>query len=168
MRIFWKGALSRKPLLFLCVCMTLVLGCFGDSTDEARPDSAKKGLKKSLLFPGFGQFGEKQYLKGVVFSGTEIFCIIQAVIHDRRGNDFYWKYRMSQTRSDAVENRRMTERNDRTRNAFIIAGAGVWILNMVDMLVFVKKKQRKKVSLDPLSGYEHASQTVRLGFRLHF
>lgn len=168
MRIFLKGALSRKPLLFLCAWLTLVLGCFGDSTDEARPDSVKKELKKSLLFPGLGQFGEKQYLKGIVFSGTEIFCIIQAVIHDHRGNDYYWKYRMSQTGSDAMEYRRMTERNDRTRNAFIIAGAGVWILNMVDMLVFVKKKYRKKVSLSPSSSYEHANKTVRLGFRLHF
>lgn len=168
MRISLKDALSRKSLLFFCVWLALVLGCLGDSADEAQPDSAKKELKKSLLFPGLGQFGEKQYLKGIAFSGAEIFCIIQAVIHDRRGNDFYWKYRMSQTGSDAVEYRRMTERNDRTRNAFIVAGAGVWLLNMVDMFVFVKKKYRKMVSLSTSTGYEHASKTVRLGFQLHF
>src|SRR5512137_2684486 len=132
MRISLRDGLSKKPLLFLCVCLTLVAGCFADSSEDAPPDPAKRQLKKSLLFPGLGQFSEKQYLKGVAFSGAEIFCIVEAIVANHRGNDSYWKYRMSGTGTDALEYRRLTERNDRTRNAFILAGAGIWILNMVD------------------------------------
>ena len=165
--------MSRNRPLFFFFCLILAVGRIGAQSGDAHPgdvlpDPIRNVLKKSLLFPGLGQFHEKQYLKGVLFSGTEIFCIIEAVIHNQRGNDAYWKYRMSQTVEDAVEFRGLTERHDRTRNAFIAAGAGVWILNMVDMLLFAKKKYRKKVLLTTSTDYEHEWKTVRLGFCFRF
>lgn len=135
---------------------------------DAPSDPIRNVLKKSLLFPGLGQFYEKQYLKGAVFSGAEIFCIIGAVIHNHQGNVAYWNYRMSQTVEEAVEFRRLTERHDRTRNAFIVAGAGVWVFNMVDMLLFAKKKYRKKVLLTTSTDYEHEWKTARLGLCFRF
>ena len=173
MRISLRDSLSRNGPLFFFFCLILAVGRIGAQSGNAhpgdvQPDPIQKVLKKSLLFPGLGQLYEKQYLKGAVFSGAELFCIIEAVIQNYRGNDAYWKYRMSQTVEDAVEFRGLTERHDRTRNTFIAAGAGVWILNMVDMLLSAKKKFRKKVMLTTSADYEHEWKSVRLGFCFRF
>ncbi len=165
--------MSRNRPLFFLFCLILAAGRIGAQSGntqpgEVPPDPIQKVLKKSLLFPGLGQFYEKQYLQGADFSGAELFCIIEAVIQNRRGNDAYWSYRMSQTVEEAVDFRRLTDRHDRTRNAFIAAGAGIWVLNMVDMLLFARKKYRKKVLLTTSTDYEHEWKTVRLGFCFRF
>lgn len=173
MRISWRERLSRNRLPLFFFCLMLAVVPVGAQSGDAKPvdaqsDPIRNVLKKSLFFPGLGQFWEKQYLKGAVFSGAEIFCIIEAVIHNHRGNVAYWNYRMSQTVEDAAEFRGLTERHDRTRNAFIVAGAGVWVCNMVDMLLFARKKYRKKISLTTSTDVEHEWKTVRLGFCFRF
>jgi len=88
--------------------------------------------------------GEKQYAKAALFGGAEIFCLAQVLIFISKGNNAYNKYRAAIDYEAAVEFRARTEKYDRRRNTAILAAAGVWVLNMIDMFVFAKKKYGKK------------------------
>ena len=138
--------------------------------EEKAPEDARlrKALKMSLLFPGLGQLGEKQYAKAVLFSAAEVFCLVQAVANARRGNSAYWKYRTAATAGDAVEWRSETERLDRRRNTAILAAAGVWVLNMVDIFVHAKKKYGREKSLAFHPFYHHESQAYGAGVTCRF
>ena len=128
----------------------------------------RKALERSLLFPGLGQLGEKQYVKAALFGSAEILCLAQVLIFMGKGNNAYKKYRDAIDYETAVGFRLQTEKYDRRRNTAILAAAGVWALNMIDIFIFAKKKYGKKalISLNPY--YNHENKTIGAGLRFHF
>ena len=115
---------------------------------ETDPESkSRKTLEKSLLFPGWGQIHEKQYVKGVLFMAAETFCIIQSIIHDSKANQLYDKYKIAENSDDAVYYRNETIQFDKGRNAYMLAGAAIWIINLLDIYIFTNKKPKKGVKL---------------------
>ncbi len=68
----------------------------------------------------------------------------------------------------AVEFRAQTEKYDRRRNTAILAAAGVWALNMIDMFVFAKKKYGKNAAIGFQPYYNHENKTIGAGLRFHF
>lgn len=138
--------------------------------EEAGPESPRlrKALERSLLFPGLGQLYEKQYLKAALFASAEAFCIVEAVIHARKGNDAYRRYRDAASPEAALAWRGETERCDRRRNTALLAAAGVWVLNMADMFVSAKKKygRGKSVAIHPF--YHQESHACGAGITCRF
>ncbi|MCX6554212.1 MAG: DUF5683 domain-containing protein [Candidatus Aminicenantes bacterium] len=128
----------------------------------------RKALERSLLFPGLGQLGEKQYLKAALFGGAEIFCLVQVLIFMGKGNEAYRNYRDAGDPAAVMEFRAQTEKYDRQRNTAILAAAGVWALNMVDILIFAKKKYGRKASIGFQPYYRYENKTIGAGLRLHF
>jgi hypothetical protein len=128
----------------------------------------RKALERSLLFPGLGQLGEKQYVKAALFGGAEIFCLAQVLIFMGKGNNAYKEYRAATDPVTVLEFRSQTEKYDKQRNTAILAAAGVWVLNMIDMLVFAKKKYGKKASIGFQPWYNHENKTIGAGLRFHF
>lgn len=127
--------------------------------EEARPDDGRrrKALERSLLFPGLGQLYEKQYLKAALFASAEIACLVLVVVNIGKGNEAYRGYRNAQDMEAAVRWRGETERLDRRRNAAILAAAGVWALNMVDIFASARKKygREKSLAFHPFYCHEH-------------
>jgi len=160
--------LRKSAALFLLA--VLLAGPAALRGEEKSPGDARlrKALKMSLLFPGLGQLSEKQYVKAVLFSAAEVFCLVQVVANARQGNSAYWKYRTAATAGDAVEWRSETERLDRRRNTAILAAAGVWVLNMVDIFVHAKKKYGREKSLAFHPFYHHESQAYGAGITCRF
>jgi hypothetical protein len=154
-------------LLLLAV---LLSGPFLLRTEEKKPepDRLRQVLEKSLLFPGLGQLAEKQYAKGAVFAASEIACLMLVVINARRGNNAYREYRDARSTSTAVEWRQQAERFDRRRNTAILAGAGVWVCNMVDIFIFAKKKYRQNESVAFHPFYNHENQAIGAGCTCRF
>ena len=138
--------------------------------EEAKPEPERlrKALERSLLFPGLGQLYEKQYAKAALFATAELFCLAQVVIDARKGNEAYHNYRDAGDKAAAVEWRRETERHDRRRNTAILAAAGVWVLNMVDIFVFVKRKYGRERSLAFHPFYCHEHQAYGAGITCRF
>ena len=128
----------------------------------------RKALERSLLFPGLGQLGEKQYVKAALFAGAEIFCLVEVVIFMSKGNDAYGHYRDAADPAAVVEFRRLTEKYDRRRNTAILAAAGVWVLNMIDIFVFAKKKYGKNAAVGFTPFYNHENKAIGAGLRFHF
>ncbi len=140
------------------------------ATEDLKPESGRirKTLGKSLLFPGLGQLAEKQYVKAAVFAAAEIFCLAQVVINARKGNDAYQNYRNADDIASAMEWRSRTRRCDRRRNTAILAASGVWVLNMVDIFIYAKKKYGRERSVVFHPFYHHENQAYGVGITCRF
>ncbi len=135
---------------------------------KPEPDRLRQALEKSLLFPGLGQLAEKQYVKAVVFASAEIFCLLKVAVYIGQGNKAYHNYRDAKDAVAASAWRLQTAKYDRRRNTAILAGAGVWILNMIDIFVFAKKKYGRNTALAFHPYYNHENQTFGAGFSYCF
>lgn len=143
-----------KPIITLLILLILSLfsspTCFSQDEGEEQGTSDQKkisSLQKSLLIPGWGQIAEKRYLEGVLFLTAETFCIYKIFLYNHKGNDYYDLYKKADNVGDATEYRDLTEKYDTRRNRFILAAAGVWIINLVDIYFIVKKKDKKERNL---------------------
>ena len=135
------------------------------NTPQPEKSPLRKALERSLLFPGLGQLGEKQYVKAALFGGAEIFCLIQVFVYMGKGNNAYNEYRDATDPLAVIEFRGQTEKYDKQRNTAILAAAGVWVLNMIDILVFAKKKYGKKASIGFQPYYNHENKTIGVSLR---
>ena len=142
---------SDKPIIyFLILLLFISLPCL--SQDEKgeegiSPESKFTSLQKSLLIPGWGQMSEKRYLEGILFLSVEVFCLYKVISYNHKSNDYYSLYKNADNVSDALEYRDLTENYDHKRNRFILAVAGVWIINLIDIYFIVKKKDKKERNL---------------------
>lgn len=134
----------------------------------ARDPRQRKALEKSLLFPGLGQLYEKQYAKAALFGLAETACLALVIVYFARGNDAYREYRQAATALDARIWRQETERLDRRRNTALLAAAGVWALNLADILVFTRKKYGREKSLAIQPFYRHENQAYGAGVICRF
>ena len=141
---------GNKIVISLLIIIFLCISCFGQDKkvkEEVSPKSKFTSLQKSLLIPGWGQFAEKRYLKGVLFLSAEIFCIYKIFSNNHKSNDYYTLYKAADNTSDAVNYRELTEKYDIRRNRFLLAAAGIWIINLIDIYIIVKKKEKKSGNL---------------------
>ncbi len=155
----------------LMVAAALMLPAQGAAPlDGVRPEKSplRKALERSLLFPGLGQLGEKQYVKAALFAGGEIFCLVQVLVFMGKGHNAYKNYRDAVDPVAVVEFRGQTEKYDTQRNTAILAAAGIWVLNMVDILVFAKKKYGKKTAIGFRPFYNHENKTIGAGLRFNY
>jgi len=137
-------------LILLNVSLLSSITCFSQEVEvEKRTLNSNKisSLQKSLLIPGWGQIAEKRYIEGVLFLSVEIFCFYKIFSYNHKGNDYYNLYKKADNVSDATEYRDLAEKYDTRRNRFILAAAGVWIINLIDIYIIVKKKDKKERNL---------------------
>jgi len=141
--------LRRSAALLLLLALFLGRSLRGEGSGDKPPEDPRlrRALERSLLFPGLGQLAEKQYLKAALFAAAEVACLALVAVNIGKGGDAYWNYRGAATPADAVHWRSETERYDRRRNAAILAAAGVWVLNLIDIFVHAKKKYGRAKSL---------------------
>ncbi|MBN1939621.1 MAG: hypothetical protein JW843_08545 [Candidatus Aminicenantes bacterium] len=132
--------------------------------------TAKLGpLQKSLLVPGWGQISEGRILKGAAFLAAELACLAGALRQNHLGNSNYDLYRAATDPDSASRYRRLVERYDGRRNAFLLAGAAVWAINLLDIFGLVKKKTAEPGSLSLAIGIPHVSpRQIRLSIDCRF
>jgi hypothetical protein len=137
-------------LILLNISLFSPLACLSQEKEEEKGTLKYKKispLQKSLLIPGWGQIAEKRYLEGVIFLSAEIFCFYKIFSYNHKGNDYYDLYKKADNVLDATEYRSLTEKYDTRRNRFILAAAGVWAINLIDIYLIVKKKDKKERNL---------------------
>lgn len=158
-------------LLALFLALQILIPAQGTvPVSAARPVKTplRKALERSLLFPGLGQLGEKQYVKAALFAGAEIFCLVEVMIFMGKGNNAYNQYRDGTDPLAVIEFRSQTEKYDKRRNTAILAAAGVWVLNMIDIFVFAKKKYGKNAAIGFQPFYNHENKTIGANMRFSF
>jgi hypothetical protein len=134
--------------------------------DKAPPQKGFGSLDKSLLIPGWGQFAEKRYLEGAAFLAAETFCLYKIFSVNRLGNKNYILYQRAETRDDAVRYRQLTKKYDTRRNQFMLAAAAVWAVNLFDIYLIVKNKEKKKNAFVlKIEQGEHRRMSLTASFR---
>jgi len=150
------------------ILAVLLLPLQGPGAENPPPSDRKLGsLEKSLIFPGWGQISENRWLKGAAFAAAELACLGAALVHDGLGNENYALYRAAADEAEAVRYRRLVVRHDGRRNAFLLAAAAVWAVNLIDIYRLIQGKETKPGSLS--LGIEHGpSRELRLSFGCRF
>ena len=126
------------------------LPCFSqdkENKEEISPKIKFNSLQKSLLIPGWGQIAEKRNIEGALFLSAEIFCFYKIFSYNHKGNNHYNLYKKADNVADAIKYRDLAEKYDKRRNTFILAAASVWIINLIDIYIIVKRKDKKKRNL---------------------
>jgi hypothetical protein len=137
-------------LILLNISLFSPLTCFSQDEEEEKGTLNPKkisSLQKSLLMPGWGQIAEKKYLEGILFFSAEVFCLYKVISYNHKSNDYYSLYKNADNVSNAIEYRELTEKYDTRRNRFILAAAGVWIINLIDIYFIIRKKDKKERNL---------------------
>ena len=166
MRTFAREFLFKHRIIAGLFLIVLFLFSHTSKILAEKPaDQKKKVLTKSLIYPGLGQLYEKQYVKGWLFLTAETVCVIAAIINNHQGNKYYDRYREASISEDAVTWREKTETYDKRRNLFILTGVAVWVVNMIDIYIYTKKKYKKGVSLYIR---QNAGNSIYFGIRLTF
>ncbi len=150
-----KGKSRRFFFLKLCLCLILLHfalhPCSGQQPESAAEQAETKAvltsLKKSLLVPGWGQFAEKHPIEGALFLGAELFSLYQIFHYNHHGNTYYRQYQNAGTSEDALRYREITEEFDKKRNIYFLGAVGIWAVNLINIYVIVKNKEKQKIKL---------------------
>lgn len=123
-------------------------------------------LHKSLIYPGWGQLSEKHVLEGILLMTAETVCLFQVIKANRNGNRAYADYKAADSVARALELRAFTEKYDTRRNQWMLAAAGVWIANLVNIHLIIKNKgkpdNRIQFRMDRVS---HKTIAIHLSYR---
>ncbi len=142
---------SYKPIISFSILLLFIsLPCFSQDRENKEgipPEIKFTSLQKSLLIPGWGQIAEKRYIEGTLFLSAEIFCFYKIFSYNHKGNDYYDLYKKADNVTDAIKYRDLAEKYDKRRNTFILAAAGAWIINLIDIYIIVKRKDKKERNL---------------------
>jgi TolB-like protein len=103
--------------------------------------SRSDAMFRSLLFPGLGQFYNRQPVKGWAFLGTEVALLGSAIGFHVAGNKSYAQYQdvgPAPGQSPSAEASKLYDDASsryRTRDYLLIAAGAVWVVNVVDAYV---------------------------------
>lgn len=131
-----------KVLISILIMHIVFIPLFSNTNHNKIP-LYKNVLEKSLLYPGWGQIIEKQYIKGFGFMLLETGLIISAIIINNKSNEYYNDYKNATNIDDVIYWRQKTEEFDKNRNLLILSAAFVWVVNLIDIYIHVKKKKRR-------------------------
>lgn len=116
----YREALSRKQALLQLY--------------ELEANSMRDGVLKSMVAPGWGQFENKQSIKGSVFLAAEIAMVGASLYFYDRSNYYYRKY-MDATQVEEIESNYNAAVAPR-QYSLIFAGVGalIWAYNVFDVI----------------------------------
>lgn len=129
--------MKRKFISWFLLANILFLVISAIAEEEKKLSS----LEKSIIFPGWGQICEKRYFEGIIFVTSEIFCLAGIFKNGREGNKYYKLYKSADNTYDAIKYRDLTIKFDKRRNRFIAGAISVWVLNLLDMSLIIKKEK---------------------------
>lgn len=120
-------------------------GDAGDAGDASNPSNkTTKTISLAMVIPGVQQIKNKQYVKGSLFLAAFVGSAAAAFYYNKKGNDWYAKYRASTNVEEIVLFRKNTEANLKKRNLFLVSVFSVWLLHIIDLKFFKPGKSGVK------------------------
>lgn len=101
---------------------------------ELEVNSLRKGVLKSMVAPGWGQFENKQSIKGSIFLASEIAMVGASLYFYDRSNYYYRRY-LNATQVEEIESNYNAAVAPR-QYSLIFAGVGalIWAYNIFDVI----------------------------------
>lgn len=123
------------PLLYQPGEDTLLLGVYRSRTaDGGAKKSPTLTMFKSVVFPGWGQFSNGKYIKGVIILAAESYFIYKAVDNGRKARDWRRKWKEAPEELMVAYFDKYAEYRD-SRNSYIWYTALTIFLSMFDAYV---------------------------------
>lgn len=124
------------------ICRLIIAALIvGPLAVSAASDGKKpKTISIAKFIPGIEQFKTKQYVKGTLLLGSLIGTAAAAFSYNKKGNDWYDKYRNSSNVEEIVLFRQNAEKKFKKRNLFITGILSVWLLHILDLKFFKSGK----------------------------
>jgi hypothetical protein len=113
-------------------------------------------LIKSVFVPGLGQFGNRRYVKAVIFMGLDAWFISSAIHYGRQASDFRDQYEMSADTTTRNDYYNLYQDRKSERNKFTWYAVIVTFFSMFDAYVDAH-----------LSGFPQKTDEDRVSFNLH-
>lgn len=130
----------RKCISFL-ILFFFVYALSGQENEEKKEEPQPGGAVSIVKFiPGVYQLKSKKFAKGGILFCAFSAAIVGAVIENKRGNDLYEKYLASEDPGEVMALRKQTEKKFKNRNYYIAGTLGIWLLHLLDLKFFNKKK----------------------------
>ena len=128
---------------------------YGFENLEVTTKYGAKGLWRSVIIPGWGQFHKGDNLKGTLFLGGTAACAVSIIITEAHRSDY--NRRLTQTHDiNQIKNYQTKRDNAATaRNVCIGAAGALYVYNLIDAMVapgarrIVQSKNRKSYSFAP-------------------
>ena len=128
---------------------------YGFENLEVTTKYGAKGLWRSVIIPGWGQFHKGDNLKGTLFLGGTAACAVSIIITEAQRSDY--SRRLTQTHDiNQIKNYQTKRDNAATaRNVCIGAAGALYVYNLIDAMVapgarrIVQSKNRKSYSFAP-------------------
>jgi len=122
--------------------LIFVLIIFISGLTLAEKDNQKnpQGISLAKFIPGIDQLKKRKILKGCILLGAFLTTISGAIIENNRGNDYYDQYQNSIVVEDIVDLRKKAEHSYRLRNYFMAGIFAVWVIHLLDLKFFNRKK----------------------------
>jgi hypothetical protein len=130
-----SDSVTLDPILYQPEGDTLLLGVY---QSRQATDNAKKSptltMFKSFVFPGWGQFSNGKYIKGVIILAAESYFIYQAVDYGKKAEDWRKKWREAPRELKSEYFEKYAEYRDR-RNSNLWYTGLIIFLSMFDAYV---------------------------------
>ena len=94
--------------------------------------SRKDGAFRSLLIPGWGQYYNREPVKGTVVLASEVTLLGAATAFHLLGSRAKSDYQKSASAATAASSRSDAERDFRWRNGLLVTAGALWVLNVAD------------------------------------
>lgn len=159
-----------EPVLYVPGTDTLLIKQYhSQDTSKGTVGSPTVNLFKSVIFPGWGQYGNRKYIKAGVILAVESYFIYKAIDNGRQASDWHDRWREAPSELKNLYFSEYTDYRDR-RNTFIWYTALTVFLSMFDAYVDAhlqnfpqKTSDTESVSIEALPGGE-----TRLTFSYNF
>ena len=126
-----------------------------DSTnyEQQLSQNPTKALFKSMLIPGWGQYGNKKKFKALVYLSFDIWMISKALDHKKKANDLWDKFQSfddvaSRNTYHALYNSERNRRNKYTWYAVITSFISMFDAYVDAHLSGFPKEKESKISID--------------------
>ncbi len=121
-----------------------------------------KAIFKSMLIPGWGQIGNRKYLKAGIYASLESFWVILALDYRSQANDYFDKYSKSDSLSDKNEFHRLYDEKKNKRNRYYWFFGLTTFISMFDAYVdahlsgfpIIEELKPLELSIGPTRCYE--------------
>jgi hypothetical protein len=130
-----------KCIVFL-ILFFFIYALSGQEKEEKKEEEPQTGGAVSIVkfIPGAYQLKSKKFIKGSILFCTFATAVVGAIIENKRGNDLYVQYLASQDVDEIVKLRKQTEEKFKNRNYYLAGTFGIWLLHLLDLKFFNKKK----------------------------
>ncbi|MCP4147322.1 MAG: hypothetical protein GY757_06180 [bacterium] len=126
-----------KKICFFLALVLLIQGVYGADTPG---DKKSKIVSITMFIPGVQQIKTGKYGKGCLFLAAFLGSSTAVFAYNKKGNDWYDKYRISTNVNEVILFRQNTEKYLKKRNISIAALISTWLLHIIDLKLFKSKK----------------------------